>query len=692
MQILVELNHKETLCFSTQELFDIKTENKNVKEICEWAIQKACRETSVLELQHYDAENDYENLSIRMENLSLSSSTQLGEESSEGNVLMIFLSTTTLGLGGKGGFGAQLRSLAKQKGKKQTTNFGACRDLQGRRLRHINDEIILMKWKESQEAKQAALEAAKARGGEKATIDTSAFDITEEQTASGIPLWFLSIPSWVDGIKTDKRKKFLKPRRKTTMCLDWLRAREDGKQPPAKHANNIHWGCPRGPRCDFAHGEDDLVGAKKQELLDEHEEDERDRRRKAKDEYLKPLHDALARDEVEMKDLISRGLAKERQNKRMKVEGEKEKETVKEEPDKSVKFVELVSGGCIIRYKHLEPTTGTTVDGQGESSTSVPTTTTSTAVNANEGLIALLTGNSTFSTAIAHGETDGLSLGTWYYEIELLSDGLMQLGWVTDDFLGGSNETGLGVGDDESSWAIDGFRRKAFHAGKEDEITFTGESESDGWKAGDVVGCYLQINPAKSGNNNGKLGVPVSIAHIWFTLNGNRCSKDYRVMLSSTATSFYPAFSLEQDESILVNTGYAQPWRYEPNRDGLRVRGVCGVGSVSREVLRDECVEEEVVLEEEGKKVEDQKKEGEREGETVKPVTVSEPVEFEPIHLESSDYATVAALEALGLDRLKFELGKRGLKVGGTLTQRAERLLAVRGVKPKKIDKRLLAK
>lgn len=48
--------------------------------------------------------------------------------------------------GGKGGFGAMLKSMAKQAGSKKTTDFGACRDLSGRRLRHVNDELILKKW------------------------------------------------------------------------------------------------------------------------------------------------------------------------------------------------------------------------------------------------------------------------------------------------------------------------------------------------------------------------------------------------------------------------------------------------------------------------------------------------------------------------------------------------------------------
>lgn len=99
-------------------------------------------------------------------------------------------------LGGKGGFGAQLRALAKQSGKKKTTDFGACRDLSGRRLRHVNDEILLQKWKEAKEA------------GEE-------FD-TEERTLSGINMWHLTAPSWSDRIKPEsKHASYIKSRRKT---------------------------------------------------------------------------------------------------------------------------------------------------------------------------------------------------------------------------------------------------------------------------------------------------------------------------------------------------------------------------------------------------------------------------------------------------------------------------------------------
>jgi len=54
-------------------------------------------------------------------------------------------------VGGKGGFGSLLRSLAKNT---KTTNFGSCRDLKGRRMRHVNQEEELKRWYEEKEKRE----------------------------------------------------------------------------------------------------------------------------------------------------------------------------------------------------------------------------------------------------------------------------------------------------------------------------------------------------------------------------------------------------------------------------------------------------------------------------------------------------------------------------------------------------------
>ncbi|XP_078429080.1 ubiquitin-like superfamily protein [Wolffia australiana] len=53
--------------------------------------------------------------------------------------------------GGKGGFGSLLRGAATKAGQKKTNNFDACRDMSGRRLRHVNAEKRLEEWKAEEE-------------------------------------------------------------------------------------------------------------------------------------------------------------------------------------------------------------------------------------------------------------------------------------------------------------------------------------------------------------------------------------------------------------------------------------------------------------------------------------------------------------------------------------------------------------
>jgi hypothetical protein len=51
-----------------------------------------------------------------------------------------------LELGGKGGFGSLLKGQPPV--KKRTNNFDSCRDLSGRRLRHVNQEKMVKEWQQ----------------------------------------------------------------------------------------------------------------------------------------------------------------------------------------------------------------------------------------------------------------------------------------------------------------------------------------------------------------------------------------------------------------------------------------------------------------------------------------------------------------------------------------------------------------
>lgn len=56
------------------------------------------------------------------------------------------------------------------------------------------------------------------------------------------------------------------------------------------------------------------------------------------------------------------------------------------------------------------------------------------------------------------------------------------------------------------------------------------------------------------------------------------------------------------------------------------------------------------------------------------------------------DYNSVEELESLGADRLKHTLQSMGLKCGGTLRERAQRLLSIKGKQLDEINPSLFAK
>ena len=322
--------------------------------------------------------------------------------------------------GGKGGFGAMLRSLAKQAGTKKTTDFGACRDLSGRRLRHVNDEKILQKWKE-----------AKDKGED--------FDV-EEATASGIELWYLGTPSWADGIKTDYRKKFMKPRRKTKMCMDWIRARKDRKAPEGAPAS---WGCPRGRRCEFAHGDEELRGemgeAKEQEKYQVKDAEAN----KKRDAYMAAL--SQQEEATVLSDMVLQGIRAQKKA-RLSKAGNNEIDTARDTmqmlpldgmdfPD----YDDFSTEQCVVTQKPARILPPKKVEEQKTSSKKTVDTVTALPkapkathpiwlktlsgklIVTNEGE---LESESEFATVSVCCE---ISEGKWYYEVELLSAGLMQV-------------------------------------------------------------------------------------------------------------------------------------------------------------------------------------------------------------------------------------------------------------------------
>lgn len=103
-------------------------------------------------------------------------------------------------LGGKGGFGSLLRGGNGQVVKK-TTNFNACRDLSGRRIRHVNQEKQLKEWYQQQEQEKMEKKSRGREQKEEAPLfDTAAFE-AEQDVIEGM------VSSAVKEVLTGKRTR-----------------------------------------------------------------------------------------------------------------------------------------------------------------------------------------------------------------------------------------------------------------------------------------------------------------------------------------------------------------------------------------------------------------------------------------------------------------------------------------------------
>ncbi|KAL3666761.1 hypothetical protein V7S43_008383 [Phytophthora oleae] len=538
--------------------------------------------------------------------------------------------------GGKGGFGAMLRSMGKASGAKATTDFGACRDLHGRRLRHVNQEVAMHKWQQEGETRAKR---------DKEGVEER--EILDEETPSGIPGWYLATPSWAEGVK----KSYMKRKRNTVLCKNWLKAREEGRSAPPGAPR--WWGCPRGRDCDFAHGRDELRG----EGLTEFKRVKKEEVQRSKQQELQDYVDFEQEMPDDVLDAIKSGL---RRKKKAKASVELQDE-VRLLPSGVTTHVSVRSA------QHPPPVVEKWLklvgDAEEDATASVDTT-------FKHGLCELR-GRGNFGTAAAR-HCCALTKGKWYYEVRLVTAGVVQIGWADSTFEANS-KTGDGVGDHERSWAYDGARQVKWNAGKDEEYVAT-----DSWSKNDVIGCLLDLDEGT----------------VAFTRNGVDLGVAFRnVKHTSSDRGFFPAISVEQTEILLVNIG-SQPFVYEipgfnPVNDGLEAENA---HESATDVTTEVAVSEEPTTapavppmkESFSKKIKVDRPQDAKE--TKKNAVATEP----PIDLMK--FETVEALEALGLERLKLELSRRDLKCGGNLTERAARLLSVRGKAWEDIDVKLKAK
>lgn len=129
--------------------------------------------------------------------------------------------------------------------------------------------------------------------------------------------------------------------------------------------------------------------------------------------------------------------------------------------------------------------------------------------------------------------------GVWYYEVTIITPGVMQIGWATKDsnFL---NHEGYGIGDDKYSLAYDGCRKLIWYNAKSEP------QHLPRWQAGDILGCLLDIENQL----------------IWFSVNGHLIPPCTHVF-GMAKSGFFAAASFMSFQQCHFNFG-AEPFKHPP--------------------------------------------------------------------------------------------------------------------------------
>lgn len=135
--------------------------------------------------------------------------------------------------------------------------------------------------------------------------------------------------------------------------------------------------------------------------------------------------------------------------------------------------------------------------------------------------------------------TFSVDSGVWYYEVTIVTTGVMQIGWATkrSKFF---NYDGFGIGDDEFSCAYDGCRQLLWH------LAFSHRHNHRAWQEGDVLGLLLDLQRSE----------------IIFYMNGNPLPPEKEVFKHAKG-GFFAAASFMSHQQCLFNFG-ATPFKYPP--------------------------------------------------------------------------------------------------------------------------------
>lgn len=451
--------------------------------------------------------------------------------------------------GGKGGFGTLLKGQSRQAGAKVTTDFGACRDLQGRRLRQVNEAIDYKLWKEWNDKVQAG--SATEEEMTKALLDTR----------SGIAGWHLQLPRWADVSANKEQRK-------------WQRKFHQWKRDRAAEV---------------------AAASEKKRLQEE-----------VASTYVRGTEAASAKVISGLQSALEEGLR--HRNKRRK-----------NEPDPPTALVTL-QGDVTLAY-------GDNDRWQMQSQSNFCT-------------VGIVLDQEKAESAL-------------YYEVLVVTGGLVQIGWATRAFRPCS-ETGDGVGDCSESWAYDGSRNIRLHGTQTDEY-------GSEWKAGDVIGCRY------------------GMGRISYFLNGKDLGTAFEISVPSYR--LFPAISCNPGEIVELHLHREEFWD-KSQASFTAVGDVLATESILLGDDHDEPDPEEPVITASSHYPTTEVQQSTQEAKVSKE---TQPVVVEPLDLNC--FSSAAELEMLGLDRLKGALMAINVKCGGTLQERASRLFSLKGLDPSEYPK-----
>ena len=525
----------------------------------------------------------------------------------------------TLIRGGKGGFGTLLKGQSKQAGAKTTIDFGACRDLSGRRLRHVNDEIKLRKWRE--------LQAKREKGGD---VD----ELAALKTESGIRNWHLMVPSWSDGAATTNKGRRKHERQLEREVMSWQSKEERAKRQKEEKKMEQEWAVMEYVRRGEVESARVSADNVKEEILAHLK-----KRKLEKQESSHPNN--------------SSGLVTTDANNIELEQGS----VVDKDGNSSASSLITLSGEMSVFDVPHDTKQGTKMQGR------------------NDVKQIRIQSQSDFATVGVLLDATKLketpNQGT-YIEYTIHTAGIAQIGWIRvpttsrDDceiFLPNS-DTGDGVGDDNVSFGYDGSRKLKFNGGKDipyGSVEGNKEKEPVEWNTGDVLASWCRRST--DGEN----------IEIGYILNGNDLGVAFSIAAGSDdCFGYYPALSLNLSEVVDINLG--------PEFSHDVKEGCVGVSDLNK-TSNDESHEEELSSKPAAKSCKDappKKRSRDEDNTTRRAGSPDATTAIDSFDLNSS--ASVQELLELGSDRLKSILLSMGIKCGGTLEQRAERLFSLKGL------------